>query len=138
MTTLTAPSRRAISSETEDVRPVRRRLGPGRPVRFGGLIGILVLLGVWIVGSATGFIDERNMSAPWTVVTTAQTLVENGRLQESLATSGVRAAVGLGLGVAVGTVLALISGLSRVGETLIDGPVQVNRSIPTRSLINIT
>ena len=135
MTTLTAPSRRAISSETEDVRPVRRRLGPGRPIRFGGLIGILVLLGVWIVGSATGFIDERNMSAPWTVVTTAETLVENGRLQESLVTSGVRAAVGLGLGVAVGTVLALISGLSRVGETLIDGPVQVKRSIPTLALI---
>ena len=135
MTTLTAPSRRAISSETEDVRPVRRRLGPGRPIRFGGLIGILVLLGVWIVGSATGFIDERNMSAPWTVVTTAETLVENGRLQESLVTSGVRAAVGLGLGVAVGTVLALVSGLSRVGETLIDGPVQVKRSIPTLALI---
>ena len=135
MTTLTAPSRRAISSETEDVRPVRRRLGPGRPIRFGGLIGILVLLGVWIVGSATGFIDERNLSAPWTVVTTAETLVENGRLQESLVTSGVRAAVGLGLGVAVGTVLALISGLSRVGETLIDGPVQVKRSIPTLALI---
>ena len=133
MTTLTAS--RPVAAGTEDVRPVRRRLGPGRPIRFGGLIGIAVLLALWVVGSATGLIDERNLSAPWTVVATAETLVENGRLQESLVTSGIRAATGLGLGVAVGTVLALISGLSRTGETLIDGPVQVKRSIPTLALI---
>jgi sulfonate transport system permease protein len=133
VTTLTAS--RPVAAGTEDVRPVRRRLGPGRPIRFGGLIGIAVLLALWVVGSATGLIDERNLSAPWTVVATAETLVENGRLQESLVTSGIRAATGLGLGVAVGTVLALISGLSRIGETLIDGPVQVKRSIPTLALI---
>jgi sulfonate transport system permease protein len=133
VTTLTAS--RPVAAGTEDVRPVRRRLGPGRPIRFGGLIGIAVLLALWVVGSATGLIDERNLSAPWTVVATAETLVENGRLQESLVTSGIRAAIGLGLGVAVGTVLALISGLSRIGETLIDGPVQVKRSIPTLALI---
>ncbi|WP_439937951.1 ABC transporter permease [Nocardia sp. N13] len=134
MTTLTA-SRPVAAVGAEDVRPVRRRLGPGKPVRFGGLIGIAVLLAAWVVGSATGLLDERNLSAPWTVVTTAETLIENGRLQESLVTSGIRAALGLGLGVAVGTVLALISGLSRIGETLIDGPVQVKRSIPTLALI---
>jgi sulfonate transport system permease protein len=132
--TLSTPTR-PTSASTEDVRPVRRRLGPGRPIRFGGLIGIAVLLALWVVGSATGLVDERNLSAPWTVVATAETLVENGRLQESLVTSGIRAATGLGLGVAVGTVLALISGLSRIGETLIDGPVQVKRSIPTLALI---
>ena len=131
--TLAAPSRPATA--VEDVRPLRRRLGPGKPIRFGGLIGIAVLLAAWVVGSATGLIDERNLSAPWTVVTTAETLIENGRLQESLITSGVRAAIGLALGVAVGIVLALLSGLSRIGETLIDGPVQVKRSIPTLALI---
>src|SRR5918993_340765 len=51
---------------------------------------------------------------------TADTLVESGRLQESLVTSVVRAALGLGLGVVVGTLLAVVSGLSRVGESLID------------------
>lgn len=134
MTTLSAPAR-PVAAATEDVRPMRRRLGPGTPIRFGGLIGIAVLLAAWVAGSATGLLDERNLSAPWTVVTTAETLVENGRLQESLITSGIRAALGLGLGVAVGTVLALVSGLSRVGESLIDGPIQVKRSIPTLALI---
>ncbi len=135
MTTLTARSRPLPAAATEDVRPVRRRLGPGRPIRFGGLIGIAVLLAAWIIGSATGLLDERNLSAPWTVVSTAETLIEDGRLQEGLMTSGLRAAIGLGLGVAVGVVLALLSGLSRIGETLIDGPVQVKRSIPTLALI---
>ena len=135
MTTLTAPSRPALTAGAEDVRPVRRRLGPGDPIRFGGLIGIAVLLLSWVVGSATGLLDERNLSAPWTVVETAGTLIENGRLQESLVTSGIRAAVGLGIGVLVGVVLAVISGLSRIGESLIDGPVQVKRSIPTLALI---
>ncbi|WP_207208330.1 ABC transporter permease [Nocardioides glacieisoli] len=135
MTTLTAPARRAISSGTEDVRPTRRRLGPGKPIRFGGLIGIAALLAAWVVGSATGLLDPRTLTEPWTVVATAETLIENGRLQESLVTSGIRAALGLGLGVAVGLVLALVSGLSRVGETLIDGPIQVKRSIPTLALI---
>jgi sulfonate transport system permease protein len=137
MTTLTgnpsAPTRSL--AEAEDVRPTRRRLGPGEPIRFGGLFGIVVLLAAWVVGSATGLLDPRTLTEPWTVLQTAGTLVENGRLQDSLVTSGIRAALGLGLGVLVGTVLAVISGLSRVGESLIDGPIQVKRSIPTLALI---
>ena len=131
--TLTAPAR--TETALEDVRPVRRRLGPGKPIRFGGLIGIAVLLATWIVGSATGLIDPRTLTEPWTVVATAGTLIESGRLQEGLMASGARAALGLVIGVAVGTVLAVISGLSRVGEALIDGPIQVKRSIPTLALI---
>ncbi|NYE36061.1 sulfonate transport system permease protein [Nocardioides cavernae] len=131
----TAPTRSFTADAVEDVRPTRRRLGPGAPIRFGGLIGIAALLAAWVVGSATGLLDPRTLTEPWTVVETAGTLVENGRLQESLLTSGIRAALGLGLGVAVGTVLALVSGLSRLGEALIDGPIQVKRSIPTLALI---
>ncbi|MBC2932412.1 ABC transporter permease [Nocardioides sp. zg-1228] len=133
MTTLAAPAR--ALAEAEDVRPARRRLGPGRPIRFGGLIGIAALLAAWVVGSATGLLDPRTLTEPWTVLETAGTLIENGRLQEGLLTSGLRAALGLGLGVVVGTVLALLSGLSRIGESLIDGPIQVKRSIPTLALI---
>ena len=136
MTTLTAPARPVAGvAGAVDVRPTRRRLGPGAPIRFGGLIGITALLAAWVVGSATGLLDPRTLTEPWTVLETAGTLVENGRLQESLVTSGIRAALGLGLGVAVGTVLALVSGLSRIGEALIDGPIQVKRSIPTLALI---
>jgi sulfonate transport system permease protein len=120
---------------SEDVRPLRRRLGPGDPIRFGPVVGIVALLALWVLGSATGLLDPRTLSEPWTVVTTALGLVENGRLQESLLTSGMRAALGLALGVLVGSVLAVLSGLSRIGESLVDGPIQVKRSIPTLALI---
>ncbi|RKN05663.1 ABC transporter permease [Streptomyces radicis] len=113
----------------------RRRLGPGRPIPFSWAIGPLLLLAVWSIGSATGWIDERNLSAPWQVVTTAQDLIERGRLQDDLWASAQRALLGLAFGIAVGLVLAVLAGLSRIGEGVIDGPVQIKRSIPSLALI---
>src|SRR5690606_25049245 len=45
------------------------------------------------------------------------------------------ALVGGALGVVLGVVLATLAGLTRTGEALIDGPVQIKRSIPTLALI---
>jgi sulfonate transport system permease protein len=95
----------------------------------------LLFLGLWALGSWTGFLDPRTLSAPWTVVSTARELIADGRLQSNLATSAQRAALGLLLGVAVGVVLAGLAGLSRVGEAIIDGPVQMKRAIPALALI---
>ena len=118
-----------------DERVVRRRLGPGRRIRFGFWIGPILLVGLWALCSATGLLDPRTMSEPWTVVETARGLIESGRLQESLVTSAVRAGLGLVLGVVAGTGLAVIAGLSRLGESVVDGPVQIKRSIPSLALI---
>ena len=135
MTTLQAPRAGLPAVEPADDRVVRRRLGPGRRIPLGYLLGPVALLAFWFVGSATGLIDPRTLSEPWTVVSTAGGLIESGRLQESLLTSSVRAILGLVIGVAAGTVLAIVSGLSRLGEALIDGPVQIKRSIPNLALI---
>lgn len=118
-----------------DRRVVRRRLGPGRRIPFGFAIGPLLLIVAWCVGSATGALDPRTLSEPWTVVATARDLIESGRLQESLLTSATRAGLGLVIGTAVGVVLAVVAGLSRLGESVVDGPVQVKRSIPSLALI---
>lgn len=135
MTTLEATHAHLPAVEPSDDRVVRRRLGPGRRIPFGYVLGPVALLALWIVGSATGLIDPRTLSEPWTVVTTAGGLIESGRLQDSLVTSAVRAVLGLAIGVVVGTVLAIVSGLSRLGESFIDGPVQIKRSIPNLALI---
>ncbi|NEW69042.1 ABC transporter permease [Streptomyces rhizosphaericus] len=116
-------------------RVARRRLGPGRPIPYGRALGPLLLLAVWSAGSATGLIDARNLSAPWTVVTTAGDLIADGRLQSHVWTSTERALSGLAYGTAAGLVLALIAGLSRLGEGVIDGPVQIKRGIPSLALI---
>jgi len=77
----------------------RRRLGPGKPIKFGAAIGPVLLLAVWSIGSATGWIDPRSLTAPWTVVTTAGDLIADGRLQSNLWTSTQRAFIGLGFGI---------------------------------------
>ncbi len=46
-----------------------------------------------------------------------------------------RAAIALVLGVGIGVALALVAGLSRVGEAIVDGPVQIKRAVPTLALI---
>jgi sulfonate transport system permease protein len=129
---LTATAELSVAA---DARVVRRRVGPGRRVPFATLLGPVLLLGLWCVGSATGLIASETLSKPWTVVSTFQTLLEDGRLQENLLTSATRAGLGLALGVGVGAALAILSGLSRLGEAVIDGPVQIKRSIPSLALI---
>lgn len=125
------------SGATADLSPrtTRSRLAPGKPIKFGLAIGPALLLVAWIVTSATGVLDPKALSAPWTVVTTAWELIGDGRLQSNLWTSVQRALIGGVIGVVLGLVLALAAGLSRIGEALIDGPVQIKRSIPTLALM---
>ena len=113
----------------------RRRLGPGRAVPGGRALGPLLLLAAWAAASATGLLDPATLSPPWTVVTTAGELVADGRLPSNLLTSAQRAGVSLVIGVGLGVLLALAAGLSRTGEALLDGPVQIKRAIPTLALI---
>jgi sulfonate transport system permease protein len=124
-----------VPAGNRDVRPTGRRLGPGRRRRLAWLLGPSALLLLWSVASATGLLDPRILSEPWTVVATAGELIADGRLQENLAISAQRAGLGLFFGIVVGAVLALLSGLSRAGEALIDGPVQIKRAIPGLALI---
>ncbi len=125
------------SGATADLSPrtTRSRLAPGKPIKFGLAIGPALLLVAWIVTSATGVLDPKTLSAPWTVVTTTWELIGDGRLQSNLWTSVQRALIGGAIGVVLGLVLALAAGLSRIGEALIDGPVQIKRSIPTLALM---
>ncbi|MFJ8822720.1 ABC transporter permease [Streptomyces sp. NPDC102467] len=113
----------------------RRKLGPGRPVPYGWAIGPLLLLAVWAAGSGAGLIDARSLPAPWTIAGTARDLIADGRLQSNFATSAQRALLGLVFGTVAGLLLALVSGLSRLGEGLVDGPVQIKRAIPSLALI---
>ncbi|WP_372461768.1 ABC transporter permease [Antribacter soli] len=127
--------RAAATVALPDARPSGVRLGLGRPVPFAAAVGVTLLLVLWTAGSAIGFIDPRVLSAPWTVVTTGAELVADGRLGEHLTVSLTRAALGLVTGTAAGVVLALVAGLSRVGDAVLDGPIQVKRAIPSLALL---
>ncbi|QEL22474.1 ABC transporter permease [Bosea sp. F3-2] len=125
----------AVNADDDSSSRRRRKLGPGRPIPYGAALGPALLLVLWLVGSATGYIDDRILSAPWTVATTGLELVQDGRLQENLWTSFVRSFWGLFWGIVAGASLGVIAGLSRVGEYLVDGPIQIKRAIPALALI---
>jgi sulfonate transport system permease protein len=113
----------------------RRRLGPGRPIPYGRALGPLLVLGAWAAASGSGLLDPRLLSAPWTVLATAGDLIATGQLQQHIAASLGRAVAGFLIGAAAGTALAVTAGVSRLGEALIDGPVQIKRAIPTIGLV---
>ncbi|MFF8727345.1 ABC transporter permease [Streptomyces sp. NPDC015171] len=133
VTTTTAVPQ-AAAGEPPQVRR-RRRLSPGRRLPAARLLGPLVLLALWAGASAAGTLDTGAVPAPWTVLGTAGRLWTEGTLPTDVLTSLERAGYGFAIGLTAGVLLALASGLSRTGEALIDGTVQLNRAIPTLGLI---
>ncbi|MEV2261406.1 ABC transporter permease [Streptomyces anulatus] len=117
------------------VRGTRRRLGPGRTVPFGRLIGPVLLVALWWAASASGHLDPRILSGPGSVLSTAADLVATGRLQDNVLISLQRAGLGLLFGATAGVVLAVTAGLSRSGEYLLDGPLQIKRAIPSLAML---
>lgn len=113
----------------------RRKFALGKPVPFGMLLGPGLLLIAWVAGAASNVIDPRILPAPWTVYETARGLIANGTLQSDFGTSALRALEGLGFGIILGVAAALFSGLSRVGEYLLDGIVQIKNAVPVLALI---
>jgi sulfonate transport system permease protein len=133
-TATTAPAPPAAVEEEHQVRR-RRRLSPGRPLPAARLLGPALVLVLWAAASAAGQLDPGAIPAPWTVVETGARLWTEGTLPDDILTSLQRAGSGFAIGLTAGIVLALFSGLSRTGEALIDGSVQLNRAVPTLGLI---
>ncbi|WP_328427641.1 ABC transporter permease [Streptomyces sp. NBC_00443] len=120
-----------------DERPRKRRRGlaPGKRLPAARLAGPVLVLALWAVASAAEALDPAAIPAPWTVVETGARLWTDGTLITDILTSLQRAASGFVIGLTAGVVLALASGLTRSGEALIDGTVNLNRAIPTLGLI---
>ncbi|GHI44236.1 MULTISPECIES: ABC transporter permease [Streptomyces] len=97
--------------------------------------GPLLLLALWQVLSGTGALPADILAAPGTIARVAVDLVADGSLPSAMAVSLQRVAVGLLLGLVVGVGLALVSGLFRVGEDLVDASVQMLRTVPFVGLI---
>lgn len=136
ITTVTrVPLVRAVRAAPRSRYRRRRRLGPGKRIPFATVIGPLAVLAIWSIASATGVLDWRTLPAPWTIVAEGATLWRNGTLGPDVLISLQRAGLGFLAGATGGIVLALISGLTRVGDALIDGTVQLKRAIPSLGLI---
>lgn len=98
-------------------------------------IAPLVLLAVWQVLGSTGTLSAQTLAAPSTVLGKAVAMTADGTLPSALAVSLQRVLCGLALGSLIGIGLALVAGLSRLGEDLVDATVQMVRTVPFIGLI---
>jgi sulfonate transport system permease protein len=112
-----------------------RRLAPGRRLPFARVLGPVLVLALWALVSVLGLTDQRALPAPWTVLVSLWDVWTTGTLRSDILTSLQRASLGFVFGLAGGVVFALLAGLTRVGEALIDGTVQVKRAVPNLGLI---
>jgi sulfonate transport system permease protein len=120
------------------------KLTPGKPTprltakrlpAGGFLFGPLVVVAIWELASATGWLSPKFLAAPSTALVTGYEMIADGVLQGHFLASAQRAYLGLGIGVAIGLILALVAGLTRAGEASVDGVVQIKRAVPTLALI---
>ncbi len=95
----------------------------------------LILLALWQLASSQGWIASRVFPSPEGVARAFWTLLVSGDLGHHLAISSWRALLGFAIGGTIGLVLGLISGLSRLGERLLDTSVQMLRNVPHLALI---
>jgi sulfonate transport system permease protein len=94
------------------------------------LFGVVIVICAWQLASTVGLIDEQTLAGPATVVHSGWHLLQDGTLQSAMWVSLQRVIAGLAIGVPLGTALALIAGLSRLGEDTVDAPMQMLRFLP--------
>lgn len=126
------------STSISTAHPVRRtgastsRAIAGPAARWISPIALLLL---WQIASSAGWLDERTLPSPLTLVGTASDLWSTGQLQEAVLVSLRRAAIGFALGAAVAAILGPVVGLTRLGDTLVDPLMQMLRMLPLLGLV---
>lgn len=95
----------------------------------------IALVALWQIASMTGLLSPRVLAAPSDIIATAARLIASGELITGLAVSFLRVAAGFSIAVVIGITLALLSGLSRLGEAVIDPPIQMLKAMPFLGLL---
>ena len=98
------------------------------------LAGVAALFAVWQLAAAVGWLRPDILAGPSTVLTAGWDLARDGTLVDALWASLQRVAWGLGLGIPLGTGLALVAGLSRLGDDVVDANLQMLRFVPILGL----
>lgn len=113
---------------------VRRPRRRAHTLTFRAL-GPLTLLLLWWAASATGLLTPDVLASPADVVRAVGELWGNGQLPDALTTSLTRSGTGLLLGLTAGLTLGVLTGFTRLGDELLDSPIQTLRTIPFLALV---
>ncbi|MFI0849541.1 ABC transporter permease [Mesorhizobium sp. IMUNJ 23232] len=118
----------------EKIRPVSAS-GKNLPRWLRRLTGPVLLVLAWHLASVSGVLPPEVLAGPSTVISSAAALVETGEMQAAMVTSLGRALIGLAIGGTIGVTLAVLAGLFRLGEDVVDAPMQMMRTVPSVALI---
>jgi sulfonate transport system permease protein len=99
------------------------------------LVSPLAILALWQLGSSAGLISPQLLASPAHILTAAWQLTLSGSLPHNLLVSLRRVTIGLVLGASVGTLLAVVAGLTRLGEDIVDPPMQMLRTLPFLAMV---
>jgi sulfonate transport system permease protein len=110
--------------------------------RFYRLASPVLLLVIWQLTNVLSLISPKKLPPPTRVVSTAVDLITTntaayGTLQHALLASLERMAIGFALGASFAVALAIVAGLSRIGEDLVDPIMQMLRTLPLFGLIPV-
>jgi sulfonate transport system permease protein len=95
----------------------------------------LALLGLWQASASFGSLSNDVAPAPLDVLKAGWGLLLSGDLLHHAAISTFRALAGLVIGGAIGFLLGLANGLSKLSEGLTDSTLQMARNVPHLALI---
>ena len=124
-------------------RPSRSEASPAAPRARSGVldswgarwISPVAIVILWQVASATGLLSAETLAAPSDILAKAWKLTTDGQLPDALAVSLRRAAIGFVAGVVAAVVFGTLAGLSRLGDALVDPPMQMVRTLPLFGLV---
>ncbi|PSK89647.1 sulfonate transport system permease protein [Murinocardiopsis flavida] len=131
-----APPRAPATENGSGAPPRRPAVAPRRRNRLlDRWVSPIALLVGWQLGASLGILPERLLPAPSTVAATALGLLQDGSLVDAVGVSLQRVLTGFAIGATAGIALAVVVGLSRWGDNLVDPPLQMLRTVPIFGLI---
>jgi sulfonate transport system permease protein len=123
------------TAQEPEPRGTARRAARSRLAWLRRWVSPLVIVLTWQLLSSLGVIPEDKIASPAEIGRTAWQLTADGTLGSATLISVQRVLAGFAVGSAIGLVLAVTAGLSRVGEDAVDPPMQMLRTLPHFGLI---
>ena len=118
---------------TTTATPTRRSTGVPRWLRR--LSGPALILLAWWVATAVGLFDARVLPSPGEVWDAAVELTRSGKLPDAFWSSFKRVFWGTLYGVSAGVAIAVVAGITRRGDDLLDPTMQIVKAVPKYALV---
>jgi taurine transport system permease protein len=128
----------AATTEGSRTSPRGFRLGTTSRSFGLGALSVVVLLVVWHLATAGGYISAIFLPSPQQVVGQARRYLADGSLFWHVLTSGRRVLVGFLLATVVAVPLGIVLGTSRTAKALFDPILSIIRPLPSLSWIPLT